>query len=134
MAEHEKSHSKEMDDRYGGKISRVKKQVPKISKSIIIKGPTQLLRELAEDISDLNAQKGISDRRDSKLQAVLKACDDLDANDDVAVVESLKRFINSVKAKQAENDEYLQEDAQDLTDAAHEIIDLLVLPEKQKLE
>ncbi|MFH1719870.1 MAG: hypothetical protein ABIF19_21160, partial [Planctomycetota bacterium] len=90
------------------------------------KSPARQLRELAEQVVDLNVQMGISDTPDAKKEAILHACDYLDADNAVMAVDALKRFVNSVQAQQSDNGEILQkQEAEYLIAAARDIIDLI---------
>jgi hypothetical protein len=86
----------------------------------------QQLKELAEEIADGNIHKGTSDGPDAKTEAILKACDYLDANNAEMAVEALRRFIGAVEAQRRANDDIVQkEEAKDLIAAAQGIIHLL---------
>ncbi|HUV66119.1 MAG TPA: hypothetical protein VMW24_19660 [Sedimentisphaerales bacterium] len=125
-AEPEKTGRKEISERRKARVSRVEKVVSMSEISLKAKSPAQQLKELAEEIIDSNSQKGISDSSDARRDAILEACDYLDADNAVMAVEALKKFINSVEAQQGDSDEILQkEEAEDLIAAAREIIHLL---------
>ena len=94
-------------------------------KSVKAKSPMRLLDELAEEIVDLNAQIGISADLDAKLEAVQQARDEFDANNNTETVNALRVFINAVQTDQGQDDESLQERAEDLIDAAQEIVELI---------
>ena len=94
-------------------------------KSVKAKSPMRLLDELAEEIVDLNTQIGISADLDAKLEAIQQARDEFDANNNTATVNALRVFINAVQADQGQDDESLQEHAEDLVDAAEEIVELI---------
>ncbi len=51
------------------------------------------------DVIFLDVVTGISTSLDAKLDAALNALDDLNANNDVAAVNSLNAFINAVSAQ-----------------------------------
>jgi len=61
--------------------------------------PTGLLSTLIQDVISLDLRNGISTSLDAKLDAVLGALDDLNANNDVAAVNSLNAFINAVNGQ-----------------------------------
>ncbi len=122
-----KARSKEIESRDEPRISRGRNATSRAPKGIKVKGPVQMLEELVEDIVDLSTQKGISDGPDARLQAIQQACDELDANNTVATVKALREFINAVQANRDRNGEGLQEDAEDLIEAAQEIIGLIVV-------
>ena len=83
------------------------------------------MKELAEEIVDSNVLKGISGP-DAKREAILEACDCLDASNVAMAVEALKKFINAVEAQQGDNDEIPQkEEAEDWIAAARGLIHLL---------
>ena len=84
----------------------------------------QLLRNLIQDVVDLNIQEGIENSLDSKLDAAVNALDDLKENNDVAAINSLEAFMNAVEAQ--EEKKILEVDALYLIDAAQEIIDLII--------
>ena len=72
----------------------------------------------------LNLQQGIENSLDSKLDAVSKALDDVNKNNDIAAINALQAFINSVEAQRGKK--ILDADANALIAAAQEIIDLLL--------
>lgn len=90
------------------------------------KSPEQMLDELAEDVVDLIAQKGKSDYPDARLLAIRKACGEIDAGRKETTVEALTEFIDAVRANCDTNEDKPGGDTAELTDAAKEIIDLLV--------
>ena len=61
--------------------------------------PIVLVEELAVAVYDLNLQNGIENSLDAKLDAALKAIDDLNENNDAAAINSLNAFINAVEAQ-----------------------------------
>jgi len=92
------------------------------------KSAAQQIEELAEEVVDLNLQKGFSNGPDAKRKAIVEARGYLDADNASMAVEALKRFIDSVEAEHAENDETLhKEDAEDVIAAARGIIELLAV-------
>ena len=86
--------------------------------------PVELLENLAQDVVDLNLHSGIENSLDAKLDAALKALDDLNENNDVAAFNSLEAFINAVEAQRG--NKIPEADADDLIAAAQQIIDLLL--------
>jgi len=86
--------------------------------------PVQLLKELAQQVIDLNLQSGISNSLDAKLNAALKAIDHLNDNNDVAAINTLQAFIRAVEAQRG--NKIPVDDADDLIAAAQQIIDLLM--------
>jgi hypothetical protein len=84
------------------------------------KSPEELLLDLAFDVVDMNLQNGISNSLDAKLDAALQALEDINQNNDVAAINSLRSFINAVEAQRG--NKIPEADADDLIDAANEII------------
>jgi len=106
--------------------SVVEKMVPHSQVGVKAKSPARQLRELAEQVAESNVQMGGEETQDAGKEAILHACDYLDADNAVMAVDALKKFVNSVQAQQSDNGEVLQkEDAEHLIAAAREIIDLL---------
>ena len=86
-------------------------------------GPIQLMNELISQVMALNLQNGISNSLDAKLDSVLNALDDVNENDDVAAINALEAFINTVEAQSGG---FLTEaEADALIELALQIIDLL---------
>ncbi|MHC4440292.1 MAG: hypothetical protein ACYS3S_23330 [Planctomycetota bacterium] len=82
-----------------------------------------LIEQLIAQVKALNLQQGISNSLDAKLDAVKKALDDVNENNDAAGINALETFINAVEAQRG--NKILDEDADALIEAAQEIIDLL---------
>jgi hypothetical protein len=82
-----------------------------------------LIEQLIAQVKALNLQQGISNSLDAKLDAVKKALDDVNDNNDAAAINALETFINAVEAQRG--NKILDEDADALIEAAQEIIDLL---------
>ncbi len=82
-----------------------------------------LLTELIDNVIALDLRNGISTSLDAKLDAVVKALDDVNANNDVAAVNALNAFINAVNAQAGK--EISLADADSLIAAAQAIIDIL---------
>ena len=89
----------------------------------VVEDPVQLLESLAQDVIDLNLHSGIENSLDAKLDAALKAIEDLNQNNDVAAINALEAFINAVEAQRG--NKIPEADADDLIAAAQQIIDLL---------
>jgi len=88
-----------------------------------VANPVQLIADLIQDVVSLNIHEGIANSLDSKLEAALKAIDDLKENNDVAALNSIQAFIKAVEAQRGK--EIPEADANALIAAAQEIIDLL---------
>jgi hypothetical protein len=76
-----------------------------------------------EAVVKLNLKQGISNALDSKLDNVLKALEDANANNDVSAINTLYAFMYSVEAQRAIH--ITDEQADMLTAEAQAIIDLL---------
>ncbi|MFC1738697.1 nitrous oxide reductase family maturation protein NosD [Planctomycetota bacterium] len=61
--------------------------------------PQEMLGELINQVVGLNLQKGIENSLDAKLDAALKALEDINSNNDVAAINTLDAFINAVEAQ-----------------------------------
>ena len=85
--------------------------------------PEELITELVNVVIELNLQHGISNALDSKLDNVLKALEDANANNDVSAINALFAFINSVEAQRGKT--ISDADADSLIAAAQAIIDSL---------
>ncbi|MHC4404408.1 MAG: Kelch repeat-containing protein [Planctomycetota bacterium] len=85
--------------------------------------PDELVVLLGETVIELNLQNGIANSLDAKLDAVFQALADLNENNDVAAVNALEAFINSVEAQSGNR--IPAADADGLIAAALEIILLL---------
>ena len=86
--------------------------------------PVQSMESLAQQVIGLNLQSGIENSLDAKLDAVLKALDDLNTNNDGAAINALEAFINAVEAQRG--NKISDADADTLIAAAQQIIDLLM--------
>ena len=80
--------------------------------------------QLIDEVVVLNLQQGIESSFDSKLDAVSKALDDVNQSNDIAAINALQAFINSVEAQRGKK--ITDEDADELITSAQEIIDLLL--------
>jgi parallel beta-helix repeat protein len=85
--------------------------------------PRQAIQALAVQVMALNLQHGIENELDVKLDAALRALDEINANNDVAAINTLGAFIDAVQAQSGKK--ISKEDAAALEAAAQEIIDLL---------
>ena len=84
---------------------------------------SSLIADLVDQVMTINLQMGISNSLDAKLQTALNALDDLNEQNDVAAINSLQAFINSVAAQIG--NELSEEDALALIAAAQAILDIL---------
>jgi hypothetical protein len=85
--------------------------------------PEALLEDLISDVVSVNIASGISNSLDSKLDAAVAALDDQNSQNDVATINALLAFINSVEAQRGKK--ISESDANELIDSAQAIIDLL---------
>lgn len=85
--------------------------------------PTELISALIQDVISLDLRAGISTSLDAKLDAIMWALDDVNANNDVAAVNGLNAFINHVEAQRGNLISIA--DADTLIAAAREIIAML---------
>jgi hypothetical protein len=85
--------------------------------------PEDLLADLVEEVEHLNIHHGIANSLDAKLQAVVKALDDVTNNNDGAASNQLESFINEVAAQSGKK--IPAASAQALVSSAHQIIRLL---------
>jgi hypothetical protein len=85
--------------------------------------PVEMLADLLNSVVSLNLQNGISNALDAKLDTAIAAISDINNNNDVAAVNSLSAFINSVQAQSG--NKIAVEDADMLIAAAQAIIDKL---------
>jgi hypothetical protein len=79
--------------------------------------------DLMQNVIDLNLQQGIENGLVAKLEAAMQSLDDINANNDVAPVNTLEAFINAVEAQRGTK--ITEADADALIAAAQEIIALL---------
>ena len=86
--------------------------------------PFQLVLLLIQDVVAVHIQQGIANSLDAKLNAVTKALEDINENNDAAAVNALEAFINSVEAQSG--NKIAEEDAAHLIDSAQSIINILV--------
>ena len=85
--------------------------------------PDALINSLVSNVLSLNLQKGIANSIDSKLDRALQALDDTNQNNDVAAVNALQAFINSVNAQRG--NQISDDDANTMIAAAQAIISQL---------
>jgi len=85
--------------------------------------PQVRIEQLITKVLSLNLQQGISNSLDSKLDAVKKALEDVNENNDGAAINALGAFINAVNAQRG--GKISEEDADALIEMAQQIIDLL---------
>ncbi len=85
--------------------------------------PAELLVNLILDVIILDVVTGISTSLDAKLDRAFDALDDLNANNDVAAVNSLNAFINAVIAQAGSHIPVADADA--LIEQANAILALL---------
>jgi len=87
--------------------------------------PEVQLEGLAQQVFELNLQKGIDNSLDAKLDSALNALADFNENNDVAAINSLQAFINAVAAQSG--NKIPEGDATELIEAARAIIECLSL-------
>lgn len=87
--------------------------------------PTENLKSLIDDILKLNLKAGISNALDVKLENAIKALDEKNLNNNVAVINLLQAFINQCSAQRGVN--IPAESADDLISKAQNIIALINL-------
>jgi len=106
--------------------SVLERMVPHSQTGLKEKSPARQLKELAEEVVDLNVQMGGTEAHDAGKEAILHARDYLDADNAGMAVDALKKFVDSVQAQISDNGEALQkQEKEHLIAAAREIIDLL---------
>jgi len=85
--------------------------------------PVQLIQDLIDKVASFNLHQGIDNSLDAKLDAALNALDDVNANNDVAAINTLQAFINAVEAQR--DNKITDAQATELIADAQAIIDLL---------
>ena len=85
--------------------------------------PQEAIEDLILLTEDMNLQNGINNSLDAKLDAVLKALEDANENNDVAAINALNAFINAVEAQRG--NKISEADADILIAAALDIISML---------
>jgi len=83
----------------------------------------QRILALVQDVEALNFQHGILNSLDAKLEAAVQALDDVNQCNNVAAINTLRAFINAVRAQSG--NKLAEEEANDLIAQAQAIIDLL---------
>lgn len=86
----------------------------------------ELIAQLIADVVALNLKQGISNSLDSKLEAALQALDDMKEGNNVAAINALQAFINSVEAQRGIH--IGEADADSLIAAAQAIVAQLSAP------
>ncbi|MFB0524675.1 MAG: hypothetical protein ACETVZ_03990 [Phycisphaerae bacterium] len=86
-------------------------------------GPVELIEDLIDKVELINGQQGINNSLDAKLDAAVKALQDVNENNDISAVNKLEAFINEVEAQR--DNKLTEEQADDLVAAAQAIINLL---------
>jgi hypothetical protein len=93
----------------------------------VFDGPTlpthEWLEDLAQEVLLLDLAKGLSTSLDAKLERVLNALDDVNANNDIAACNSLTAFAGAVEAQR--DKEISEEEADSLLESAFEILGAL---------
>ncbi len=85
-------------------------------------GPAELLLDIADYIDELSLHKGIANSLQSKLDNALEKLEDDNKNNDMAAINSLQAFINTVAVQS--DKKISQADADALIAATREIIEL----------
>jgi len=85
--------------------------------------PVALLETLINDVVALNLNQGIENSLDAKLDAILRALEDMNQNNFAAACNALQAFIHEVQAQSGKK--ILQPNADALIDSALKITDLL---------
>ncbi len=85
--------------------------------------PADLILQLIITVADLNLHQGIDNSLDAKLDAAWNALDDVNANNDVAAINTIQAFINAVEAQR--DNKITSEQADTLVADSQVIIDLL---------
>jgi hypothetical protein len=88
---------------------------------ITVLAPDEAIVDLVDTVKGLNLQQGIENGLDAKLDAALQALDDLNANNDIAAINSLQAFINAVETQRGK--QLTDEQANMLISVAQRIID-----------
>jgi len=85
--------------------------------------PSIMIRNLINTTAEINAQSGILNSLDAKLESAVKAMDDANESNDASAVYRLQAFINAVEAQRG--NQISEVEADSLVAAAQEIIDML---------
>lgn len=91
----------------------------------LVRTPEELVHDLIDVVISLNLHQGIDNSLDAKLDAALKALEDVNENNDVAAVNTLQAFINAVEAQRGNH--IPEADADAMITAAQQIIAVLGL-------
>jgi len=91
---------------------------------MMAESPVSALQQLIDLVVDLNLQAGISNSLDTKLEAAVRALDDVNQNNDVAAINALEAFIGAVEAQR--NVHLSDAEADSLILVAQQIIQILV--------
>jgi len=86
-------------------------------------GPVELLEDLIFQVEDFNLQQGIDNSLDVKLEAAVKALEDVNENNDISAINKLEAFIAEVEAQRG--NKITDAQATILVNDAQAIIDLL---------
>lgn len=89
----------------------------------IVIGPVDLVIELSESIAAMGFPKGITNSLQVKLDNAFRLLEDENEHNDVAAINLLQAFINTVNAQRGKK--ISEEDADDLIASAQQIIDIL---------
>lgn len=90
---------------------------------ITVQTPFQAIQDLIDLVESFNLQQGIDNSFDVKLDNTQQALTDANQNNDIAAINSLEAFINSVEAQRGSA--LTNEQADELTQKAQEIINSL---------
>jgi hypothetical protein len=82
-----------------------------------------LINSLIDDVVSLNLSNGIDNSLDAKIDAAMKAIEDVNSNNDVAAINAMQAFINSVEAQR--DKQISTDDADALIAKAESIIALI---------
>lgn len=88
--------------------------------------PAEAIQNLVDDVKALNLQQGLDNSLDVKLEAALKALDDIKQNNDTGAISTLRAFIQEVEAQRGKS--LTDEQADQLINAAQAIVDSLSAP------
>ena len=91
-----------------------------LSPNILALTPSELISELSDLVMSINLAAGIANSYDSKLNEAVRALDDANQNNDVAAVNAMYAFCNSVEAQRG--NKISDSDASELIDAANQVI------------
>ena len=83
----------------------------------------QAVQDMVDTVEEFNLQSGIDSSLDAKLEAAVRALDDLNENNDVAAINALEAFVRAVEAQRGRA--LTDEQAERLIEMAQTIIDSL---------